>query len=60
MHSWIIFGAWMSHEHTQTQRTHHDMNLGEITTFPLIVFFMISHEGYTQMSFCPDTPKLGI
>jgi hypothetical protein len=52
MHSWNIFGAWMSHKHTRTHKTHHSPNVGEATTFPLIVFFMISHRGYIQMSFC--------
>jgi hypothetical protein len=36
------------------------LDLGEATTFPLIIFFMPSHGAYTQMSFCPKTPKLGV
>jgi hypothetical protein len=32
--------------------------LGEATTFPLIVLFVIRHEGCIQMSFCLKTPKL--
>jgi len=54
------FGAWTSHVHTRTHKTHHDPDLGETTTFPLIVLSMISHGGYIQMSFCPRTPKLGL
>ncbi len=57
MCSWSVFGAWMTHGHTQT---HHGPNLGEATTFPLIVFSMISHKGNIQMSFCFETPKLGV
>jgi hypothetical protein len=32
--------------------------LGKATTFPFIIFFMISHRGYIQMPFCLETPKL--
>jgi hypothetical protein len=59
MHSWNIFGARTNHEHTQTHKTHHNPNLGEVTAFPLIIFSMINHKGYIQMSFCPDIPKSG-
>jgi len=37
MHSYNTFGAWTSHEQTRTQKTHHNLDLGEATTFPLIV-----------------------
>jgi hypothetical protein len=36
--SWSTFGAWMNHGPTQTHKIHHGPNLGETTTFPLIVF----------------------
>jgi hypothetical protein len=29
-------------------------------TLPLLVFFVPGHGGYTQMSFCPGTPKLEV
>jgi hypothetical protein len=32
--------------------------LGEATTFPLIVYFVLGHGTNTQMSFCPWTPKI--
>jgi hypothetical protein len=48
----------MNHEQTRTHKTHHGLNLKETTTFPLILFSMLSHRAYTQMSFCSDTPKL--
>jgi len=35
MGNWNTFGAWTSHEQTQTHKTHHSPNLGEATTFPL-------------------------
>ncbi len=60
MRSWNIFGAWTSHEQTWIHKTHHNLNLREATTFPLIVFFVHGHETYIQMSFCPRTPKLGV
>jgi hypothetical protein len=60
VHSWNTFGAWTSHGHTQTHKTHHGSNLGEATTFPLILFSMISRRGYIQMSFFPETLKLGL
>jgi hypothetical protein len=60
MHNLSTLSAWTSHEHTQTHKIHHAPNLGETTTFPLIVFSMINHGGCIQMSFCPGTPKLGV
>jgi hypothetical protein len=59
MHSYNTFEARMSHG-TQTHKTHHNLDLGEATTFPLIIFFVSRHMGYIQMSFCPRTPKLGV
>jgi len=58
MYSWSIFGARMSHRQTWTHKTYHGPDLGEATTFPLIVFFVPGHEADTQMSFCSGTPKL--
>jgi hypothetical protein len=51
MRSWSAFGAQIDHEHAQTHQTHNGLDLGEATTFPPIVFSIISHRGYTQMSF---------
>jgi hypothetical protein len=36
--SWNIFGAQTSHGQTQIHKTHHNSDLREATTFPLIVF----------------------
>jgi hypothetical protein len=60
MHNYNTFGAQTSHGHTRTHKIHHGLNLGETTTFPLIVFFVINHGGYIQMLFCSKTFKLGI
>jgi hypothetical protein len=42
---------------TWTHKTHHDLDLGEATTFPLIIYFVPGHGTSTQMSFCLETPK---
>jgi hypothetical protein len=57
MHSWSTFGAMTSHGQPQTHKTHHSPNLGEATTFPLIVYFAPFYEGHIQMTFCLGTPK---
>jgi hypothetical protein len=52
------FGAKMNHERPQTHKTHHNPDLGEATTFPLIVYFVPLREAHIQMIFfCPRTPK---
>jgi hypothetical protein len=60
VHSWSSFGTRMNHEQTWIHKIHHGLDLGETTTFPLIVFFVPGNRPYTQMSFCLETPKLGI
>jgi hypothetical protein len=60
INSWNIFGAGISHGHTRTHKTFHDPDLRETITFPLIVFFVINHKGYIQMTFCFATAKLGV
>jgi hypothetical protein len=60
MGSWNTFGAQTNHEQTRTHNTHHGLDLGEATTFPLIVYSVHGHRTSTQMSFCPGTPKLGL
>jgi hypothetical protein len=60
MHSWSPFGPRTSHGHTRTHKIHHGPDLGEATTFPLILFSVINHMGYIQMSFFPKTPNLGV
>jgi hypothetical protein len=57
MHSWSTFGARTSHGQIRTHKTHHGPNLGEATTFPLIVYSVLLHEAHIQMAFCPKTPK---
>ncbi len=53
---WNTSDAWTSHMQTWTHKTRHSSNLGETTTFPLIVFSMPRHGANNQMSFCLRTP----
>jgi hypothetical protein len=53
------FGGRTNHEQTQIHKTHHGPDLGEATTFPLIVYFVPLHEVHIQMTFCPEIPKVG-
>jgi hypothetical protein len=57
VHSLNIFGAKTSHEQTRTNKIHHGPDLGEATTFPLIVYYVPLHEVNIQMTFCLGTPK---
>jgi hypothetical protein len=53
VHCWSTFGVRNSHGQTQT---HHGLDLGEVTTFPLIVYFVPLHEAHIQMTFCLELP----
>jgi hypothetical protein len=57
MHSLNIFGARTIHEQPRTHKTDHNMDLGEATAFPLIVFSAAFHGGHIQMACCPWAPK---
>jgi hypothetical protein len=57
VHSWNTFRSRMSHKQTRTHKTHHGPNLGEATTFPLIIYSVFGYGANTQMAFCPRTPK---
>ncbi len=60
MHNLDIFGARTSHGQIQTHKTHNGPDLGEATTFPLIVYFLPLHRGHIQMAFCPEVGILTI
>jgi len=57
--NWSTFNARTNHEHTQIHKIHHGPNLGETTTFSLIVFYVVNHKGCTQMSSSPEIPEIG-
>jgi hypothetical protein len=50
MHSWSTFGAQTNHEQTCIHKTHHSLDLGEATTFPIIVLFVLGYRASTQIS----------
>jgi hypothetical protein len=62
-----LVSAWLKHflctdkpwTYTNSQNSPRP-KLREATTSPLKVLFVISHEGYIQMSFCLKIPKLGV
>ncbi len=58
MHSLSIFGAKTNHEQIRTHKIHHGPDLGEATTFPLIVYSMLLHEAHIQMAFCFEIAKV--
>jgi hypothetical protein len=47
----------MRHGQTRTHKTQHGPDLGEATTFPLIVYFVSLLKAHIQMAFGPRTPK---
>jgi len=57
VHSWSTFGARTNHGQIPIHKTHHGLDLGEATTFPLIIYFVPLHEAHIQMAFCLGTPK---
>jgi hypothetical protein len=57
VHNLGTFGVRTSHEQIWTRKIHHGPDLGEATTFSLIIFFEPLHKGHIQMAFCLRTPK---
>ncbi len=45
---------------TRTHKTHHSPDLGEATTFPLIVYFAPLHGAYIQMAFLSWDSRVGV
>ncbi len=43
MHSLSTFGVMTSHGQIQIHKIHHNLNLGEATTFPFIVYSVVGH-----------------
>jgi hypothetical protein len=43
------FGARTNHVQTRTHKTKHGPNLGEATTFPLIIYFVPTHKTSTTL-----------
>jgi hypothetical protein len=51
------FGAWTNHGQTQIYKIHHSLDLREATTFPLIVYFVLSHGTSTKCHFILGLPS---
>jgi hypothetical protein len=60
VHSWNTLGARMSHGLTRTHKTHHGPDLGEATTFPIIVYSVAGHGAYIQMAFLSRDSRVGV
>ncbi len=58
MCSLIIFGAWTIHGQTRIHKIHHGPDLGEATTYPLILYFVPGHKASTQMAFCSESLEI--
>jgi hypothetical protein len=54
---WSTFGVRTSHGQSRTHKTHHDLDLGEVNTFPLTVYYVPLHEAHIQMAFVPGFPN---
>jgi hypothetical protein len=48
MHNFRTFGARTRHGQPWTHKIHHDLDLGETTNFPLVVYFVPLHEAHIQ------------
>jgi hypothetical protein len=62
VHCLSTFGVRKSHGQPWTHKTHHDLDLGEATTFPFIVYSAALHGGHIQMAFSNTNgiPTFGI
>jgi hypothetical protein len=43
---------------TRIHKIHHNLDLGEATTFPLILYYVLGHETSTRMSFLCGSPEI--
>jgi hypothetical protein len=60
MHTLNTFGARTSHGQPWIHKIHHGPDLGEATTFSLVVFSVALHGGHIQMAFWLKFPRLGL
>jgi len=49
----------MNHEHIQTHKIYHGLDLGEATTFPLMVFSMFGHKACTPNVILSQDSQIG-
>ncbi len=55
-HLWCQDEPWV----TRTHKTHHGLDLGETTTFPLIVYSAPLYEPHIQMTFLSRDSRVGV
>jgi hypothetical protein len=55
---WSTFGARKNHGQPRTHKTHHNLDLGEATTFPHIIYSAPPRGSGIRMAFCLGTPKI--
>jgi hypothetical protein len=55
--SLIAFGALMNHKQTQIHKIHHGPNLGEATTSPFIVYYVLAMGPTLKWHFVPRLPS---
>jgi hypothetical protein len=60
VHSLSTFGVRTNHGQIQTHKTHHGPDLGEATTFPLIMYYVPLHEAHIQMAFLSRDSQMGV
>jgi hypothetical protein len=60
VHCWSTFGVRTSYGQIWTNKTHHGSDLGEPTTFPLIVYFVTLHKAHIQMAFLSGDSQMGV
>ncbi len=60
VHSWSTFGPRKSHGRPWTHKTHHRPDLGESTTFPLIVYYVLGHGTSIQIAFSSQNSQVGV
>jgi hypothetical protein len=58
VHCCSTFGVRTNHMQIQIHKIHHSSDLGEATTFPLIIYSAPFHEAHIQMTFCPESPEI--
>jgi hypothetical protein len=57
MHSLSTFGVNTSHKQTRAHKTHHGLDLGEASTFPLIVYCVPLHKPTSKWHFVLGLPN---
>jgi hypothetical protein len=60
--SWLlrslsVFGVRTNHGQTRIHNIHHNLDLGEATTFPLIIYYVLGHMASTKCHFVPGLPS---